>query len=422
LKLLARTSIYFVYTFSIILILGGYTFYKGLKIIYYKQIDEGLITEKNIIEEEIQQDDDLPDYSERFGHDIEVEIYKHKVKPFYKIIDTTIVADSTSENTDFRYLQVKGNVHRKGYSIIILHPLSETHLLINSIIKTMLIMLVFVFVSLIIFNFLISKKIWKPFYNTIGQLKRYDIKSKKTMTLPQTDINEFNTLNNALTKMSAEIQNDYLNLKEFTENASHEIQTPLAIINSKIEMLIQSESLTVEHADALQTINNAVARLSKLNSGLLLISKIENNQYVDTTEISFNDLICKTIDIYEEFLKYKNINVHIEQNADLLCVINASLAEILLNNLVNNAIKHNVENGYINFTLNSNSLIIENSGNILSDNIKPSELFNRFRKSGNVENSVGLGLAIVKKICDTYYFTISYEQIANIHKIEIRLH
>jgi signal transduction histidine kinase len=400
---------------------GGFIFYNGLKIIYYNQIDEGLATEKSIIEEEIQQDDNIPNYSDRFGHEIEVLTFNKKIKPYFRITDTTIVDSTSDSKIDFRLLRAKGNTAKKGYSIIILHPLSETHLLINSVIKTLLIMILFVFVSLIIFNVLISRKIWKPFYNTINQLKRYDIKSRKTMNLATTDINEFTTLNKVLTNMATEIQNDYLNLKEFTENASHEIQTPLAIINSKIEMLIQSENLSVEQAESLHIINNSVARLSKLNSGLLLISKIDNNQYYETGEIEINELIKKTLIFYEDFIKHKKIEVSVHFDCTLIITINPSLAEILMNNLINNAIKHNIFDGYLKIRVTQDTLIIENSGQKLKDNINPSELFNRFKKDSNLENSIGLGLAIVKKICDTYYFVVTYEQNEGNHKIMIKL-
>ena len=314
-----------------------------------------------------------------------------------------------------------GNANGKGYSISIFHPLTETHLFIKSIIKTMLLMILFVFVSLILFNFIISRKIWKPFYNTINNLRNYNIKSRQPLNLGPTDINEFNILNRTLANMADKIQIDYLSLKEFTEDASHEIQTPLAIINSKMEMLIQSENLTNQQVESIKIINHAVARLSKLNAGLVLITKIENNQYSETEVILINELIHKTIGSFDDFIKHKNISVKLSSNAELSIVMNSTLADILINNLLNNSIKHNINDGFINIIINEKSLIFENSGLKLDNKLDPSELFNRFKKRSNTDNSIGLGLAIVKKICDACHFTISYDQYEYNHKIMIYL-
>jgi len=130
-------------------------------------------------------------------------------------------------------------------------------------------------------NYIISRRLWLPFYETIKKINSYDIKNKTLITFPETNIAEFGKLNAVLSSMSQKIREDFFNLKEFTENASHEIQTPLAIIKSKIELLVQSENLSENQVELIQTIDQSVTRLSKLNSGLLLITKIENNQYAE---------------------------------------------------------------------------------------------------------------------------------------------
>lgn len=418
-RLLVKTSIYYLAIFSLVLILGGVFFYKGLKHIVYTQIDQGLLTEKLIIDEEIRHNDDIPDYSIRFGHEIEVFIFNHKVKPYQSITDTLIYNNRLHHFNPFRHLKYYGNKQNHGFSIRILHPLNETHELIQSIIKVLVIMIFFVFLSLLFFNFFISRKIWKPFYNSIHQLQRYKIITKPVLEFVPTNISEFAILNKVLADMSNQIHNDFINLKEFTENASHEIQTPLAIIKSKIEIFIQSENLTQEQIESIQAINQTISRLSKLNSGLLLITKIDNNQYVNTEEVLVGDLILKYLEIFDDFIKHKNLKVTLNMESPFIRKLHPELADILINNLINNAIKHNICNGYIIVTLTSDRMIIKNSGLPYLDFPDPALLFNRFKKNSKSSDSIGLGLAIVKKICDNYHFSISYEIEGDSHSIKI---
>jgi signal transduction histidine kinase len=420
-KLLTKTSLFYLISFSIILVLGGFSFYKGLNIILYKQIDDGLITEKSIIEEEISHNDSIPDFTSNFSNEIEVFRYTYAIEPSYKLEDTTIFDKEQSSEMVYRHLLIKGNISGKGFSISLMHPLTETHLIIKNIVNTLLIMMFFVFISLILFNFLISKNVWKPFYSTISKLLQYDIKSRQNLNLPASNIDEFDTLNKVLANMANKIQADYLNLKEFTENASHEIQTPLAIIKSEMEMLIQSENLTDQQARSVNIINHTVARLSKLNSGLLLISKIENDQYFETEQIFVNTLIENSLDTYNDFIIHKNITVQLIFEEKLYVVMNPILADILVNNLINNAIKHNMDKGFIKIFVDEKGFSLENSGLKLDDNVNTSDLFNRFKKRSSFENSVGLGLAIVKKICDTYHFSVTYKYLECTHKIILSL-
>jgi signal transduction histidine kinase len=323
--------------------------------------------------------------------------------------------------TAFRHLHITGNAHNRGFSISILHPLDDTHILIQNIIDVLLLMLLFVFLSLLGFNFIISKKIWKPFYNTLFQIRNYDIKTRNKLILKPSDISEFDTLNKVLTNMANKIENDFINLKEFTENASHEIQTPLAIIKSKLEILIQSTTLTREQIELVQTMDHAVSRLSKLNGGLLLIAKIENNQYEKIELVFLGSLIRKSIETLDDFIRHKNLLVRWEMEEMVSVNMNPVLADILVNNLINNAIKHNICDGYITIMLSIKGLTIENSGIPLVGNSidNPSDLFNRFKKNSMSVESIGLGLAIVKKICDAYLLSLSYTIKDNIHSVSI---
>jgi len=217
--------------------------------------------------------------------------------------------------------------------------------------------------------------------------------------------------------MSKKLQQDYRSLKEFNENASHEIQTPLAIIKSKLELLIQNEALKEDEMKIINSVYEATNRMSRLNQGLLLISKIDNNQFPVAEKINLQQLIEKNLEHFEELIALKKLNVTVAMSETIEPEMNRTLAEILMSNLLSNAIRHNVEEGDITVRLEAGQLIISNTGHALTSS--PDELFERFRKSDRNSESAGLGLAIVKRILNIYHFPIDYTVNGQIHKMKI---
>jgi signal transduction histidine kinase len=341
LKLLAKTSVYYFGSAIIVFLIGGFIFFEVLKIIFYKQVDENLYTEKVIIEEEIQQNPSIPDYSVRFGHEIEVILYNHFIQKSFSLKDTMIFDSAQNRDVHYRYMFMSDNTLQHGYTIGILHPMRESRILMKAIIKVMFIMFISLLFILITINYFISRRLWLPFYGTIKAISHYDVKNKILMSFPKTNVTEFEQLNHVLHSMSEKIRHDFFNLKEFTENASHEIQTPLAIIKSKLELLIQSDRLASEELESIYSINQAITRLSKLNSGLLLITKIENNQFENFENINLKILIEKSLRVFEDFTDHKKIQISTDLQEIPDVLMNYALTEILISNLLNNAIKHN---------------------------------------------------------------------------------
>jgi signal transduction histidine kinase len=219
--------------------------------------------------------------------------------------------------------------------------------------------------------------------------------------------------------MTKKMRRDYFNLKEFNENASHEIQTPLAIIKSKLELLIQGEGLDEEQIGMINSVYEASTRMSRLNQGLLLISKIDNNQFHHTEKVDLQKIMEKTLEHFEEIINLKKIRIIHHFNSPACPQMNPVLAEILISNLISNSIRHNIEEGEILINMNSEGFEITNTGHPTT--IPPDELFRRFRKSERTSDSVGLGLAIVKKIVQLYQFDIKYEVKENIHLIKLNI-
>jgi signal transduction histidine kinase len=250
-------------------------------------------------------------------------------------------------------------------------------------------------------------------------MDEYDVTKNTSLDIPkETGTIEFNRLNNELNKMIARVNNAYYNQKQFVENASHEIQTPLSIIRSKLELLINQPDLTKKSASLLGDITEANDRLSQMNKTLLLLAKIENNQFPDVENISLSQLLQDGIVSFQQHYeeKFPSLTLDIDENVSINA--NKVLIEILLSNLIKNAIEHNVPGGFISVKLKGRNLYVENTGAFLEGN--PEELFERFKKSSYQSKTTGLGLALVKQVTLLYHYELSYQHDKGIHEVKIK--
>jgi signal transduction histidine kinase len=401
------------------MIAGGALLYLTIKKVIYRQVDNSLITEKTIIQNQIEQTDTIPDFEATFGHQIEVKLLNYALRNSQSIKDTDIYDSKTDSFTPFRYIYSTGNnVQKKGYIITIFQEISEK----NELLQDISLYMFFLFASLllisILINYLIARRLWTPFYKSVRIASQFDIQSDKPLDLPLTDINEFNQLNSVFFEMTHKMRNDYLNLKEFSENAAHEIQTPLAVIRSKTDLLMQQKNLNKESLSLIKAINEANTKLFKLNQGLLLISKIENQAFHEKKIVSLKQIVENSLENYNEILQLKKITVELDIIDDALVEMNDVLAEVLISNLLSNAVRFNVDNGFIRCHIDKTNLIITNSG--LAMTINPELLFGRFHKGSDNPQSVGLGLSIVKKITETYGMAITYTCHDSVHEIRLR--
>jgi signal transduction histidine kinase len=245
----------------------------------------------------------------------------------------------------------------------------------------------------------------------------FEIASDKPLDLPETDIIEFQQLNKVFTRMTQKMRADYLNLKEYNENAAHEIQTPLAIIRSKTDLLMQDQNLKKDSLNLIKSINEATTRLFKLNQGLLLISKIENQYFHDKKIISLKKIVESCLDNYREIMEIKGIMVQFESTDPGLVDMNEVLADVLVSNLLSNAVRYNIDHGFIKCQIDDQYLTVTNSGVPL--NVDPDLLFQRFYKGTDNPQSVGLGLSIVKKIVENYHMKINFKSSVNIHEMKL---
>jgi signal transduction histidine kinase len=399
----------------VVLLLSGIIYYFFIEAALVHQLDKSLDAEKQEIVDFVKENGQLPEPS---NDKDEQETFKPADHLIHRSFSTIQLKNKPlSENILYRQLQfpitVKGNL----YKIEVRKSQEETEDLVQLILKISMAVVIILLVTLFIINRFVLNKLWKPFNTTLDQIKEFNISGTKAVKLSATTISEFKELNTAVTTMTSKAIRDYNEIKSFTENASHEIQTPLAIISSKLELLSQSNNLQEEQMNAIQSISETTNRLSRLNQSLLLLTKIDNKQFKKSGQVNVSVIIEHVLNNYEELIQAKEIVLKKEIQQNIEVTMNETLAEILIINLLANAIKHNLENGTIEILLNQNRLIVSNTGKAPS--VEPAAYFERFKKGSDSSDSLGLGLSIVLKICESYNFSINYHYAEMLHKITI---
>ena len=192
---------------------------------------------------------------------------------------------------------------------------------------------------------------------------------------------------------------------------------PVAVVLSKLELLLQDSNLKDGQVQAILQSTDALRQLSKLNESLLLLAKIENNQFETTTEISLVDVTQKYLLLFDEFIKEKQLTIQTVFNDSFMVQLHPLLADSLIMNLLGNAIKYNFDGGKIEIIVSGNKYHISNTS--ILDPIPSDKLFMRLNTSDNNESSNGLGLAIVKKIADVNNLAIEYHSEGGTHTFEI---
>lgn len=310
-------------------------------------------------------------------------------------------------------------IHQKKYSITSIRYITIIeNQFIMSIIMVVAWIMVFLIILTIIVSVLVSKKILNPFYHAMEEIKKFSLKDDRSMDLMKTETEEFKSLNKFLLKMSESSKKDYHLLEELSENTSHELQTPLASIKGKIELLMDSE-LSENQLITLSSMNDELDRLSSINQSLILLAKLEHFEKNDFQQINFSELLKERLQYFEDLFEIQNLSLDKEIQEDVYLNFDENLASIVINNLINNSKRHNIKNGKILVTLTENFFQISNTGNPPS--IPTEELFKRFKRGNPNQNSIGIGLALVKKILEIYGYEISYHFEDKLHTIRINL-
>ena len=417
-KLLTKTTIYFLLAMIPLLSVAGfYLFEQFSKKINFRS-DKELLSEEVTWAQYLQNEADNGLTFILKTPDIFIAPTGQPASEAPAITDVNEYNAKERHTVFYRQLSQVIAVSGITYQIIIRQSQEQKAALVADVTKTMLSVFAGLFVATLIFNWAISKRLWKQFGQSLKKIRNAELQKMENLHFEETNIKEFNELNASLNFMAGKIYKDYVNMKEFTENAAHEMQTPVAIAQSKLELLLQDTNLKDEQVQSIMEAITALNRLKILHEGLLLLAKIENNQYSTTKEINLTQVTQKYLQLFNEFIKDKQISITVNYETDFIVKLHPTLADSLITNLLGNAIKYNLSGGNIRIDISATKYLISNTSSF--DEIPKERLFKRMaasKQSGETSN--GLGLAIVKKITEANRLHISYRVLDGWHQFEI---
>lgn len=420
-KLITKTSLYYLLLSIPMLILSGFISYFIITKEVKDSNNELLLNRKKLIEKYLIDNDTIAlsliiKSKEAQINKIVQPNYENGAKTFFS--DTLIYDKNEKELASNRMITSIMQIRNENYQIKIWRSTLEFNELFEGIFYLVLVILFSLFLISILLNFWISKKIWKPFYTTLSNLKTFRASDNEIPIFEKTSIKEFTALNKSLNSMMDKMIADYNTQKKFTENASHEIQTPLAVIKSKVDLLIQSENLNENEIELIVAIDDSCSKLTRLNKSLLLLTKIENRQFKTTEKVSVEKVLDSSLLLFEDYLKEKEISVVKNVETDFWINMNPDLCLVLINNLIQNAVRHNIEQGSVIISIYFNKIVIENTGKLEALNL--ALLFKRFQKNSTSHLSIGLGLAISNEIAEVSGLILKYKFINNKHRFILK--
>ncbi|QES92474.1 HAMP domain-containing histidine kinase [Empedobacter brevis] len=389
---------YLTFWLLIVIAIWAFIFHSLILDEVYDNVDDGLKNQKIEIIREVYRDPDLLNTTE-FG------LSQFKISK----VDPSQYNESNRFSNEMVYMEYDEDMEpyrvlRTGfydkdnfpYMLEIRTSTVEEDDLIYDLSISLVALYVFILISILLINHFGLRKAFKPFDQIISQLRKYEVGNKEKPIHVVTNVKEFSFLQNEIQRMINRNDEVFNSQKLFIENASHELQTPLTIAMNKLDLLIEESDLGEKEMLSLVDTKQTLWRMVNLNKSLLMLSRIENNQYKNNEEVNFTRLTKDLLEDYESILEAAEIKVTTNFKADFMIDFNLDLARILISNLIRNAIKHNNEERLIQIELDSNQFMISNTGKNYS--LDTNVIYNRFYKQGTSEGNNGLGLSIVETI------------------------
>lgn len=404
---------------TIILIGCAPLFFFIMKYCYTKDLDELIVYRYNEFLEET-----LPRFNvseikvwNKYNEDIQILPYADSYI-LGKTVEEFLFNKAEGHNIDYRILYEKVEMDGKPYILMSRIPMIETNDLLRNLFAQYGLIFIVLLSSIAIVQRVLSKKLWAAFYNSLSKIENYRLEQENVPEFEKTDIIEFARLNELLSSLISNNRRVYMQQKEFIENASHELQTPLAVFSSKLDVLLQDANLTESQSEAIQLLYDSSSRLTRLNKNLLLLAKIDNFQFRKAHDIDFAEMLNNQLAYLKVLAENNGLNVSVEINHSLRIHANTTLVESLINNLIVNAIRHNVSNGSIFIAVNKDTFTIRNTGD--ASPLNKDRIFRRFSRPSEEKKGNGLGLSIVSQICNLHGWSIEYSNRNSLHIFTVR--
>jgi signal transduction histidine kinase len=408
-NLLNHTLKYLALALFGILSIWAVVFYVSMLDEVYDSLDDGLDNYKMLIIEKVQADRSTLHKTEFAEGNYEIrEISRESAKKMRDTHKDTLMYMPYEEDMEpVRLLTTSFELDQKYYELKVISSMVEEDDLIEDLFFALVWLYIALLASILIVNNFLLKKVWKPFYKLVDQLKNFRLGKHQSFKADDTDVKEFKVLNDSVTSLVHHALETYNGQKQFIENAAHELQTPIAISMNRLELLAEKNELTEETLETIGQVIQTLERLTRLNKSLLLLSKIENRQFAETETVSLNAVVSGLKEEFADFAAYKGVVISVEEKSPLAVAMQKDLAMMLVSNLMKNGIVHNHTNGVLDIEIGSDYFKISNTGSAAP--LDREKIFRRFHKESGDRNNTGLGLAIVKAIVDLYGFRIAYD-------------
>ncbi|MBN8822215.1 MULTISPECIES: HAMP domain-containing sensor histidine kinase [unclassified Spirosoma] len=420
-SLLGQTARYLLLSAFVVALIGSVGFYILIHRTIQREVDEILMNQVEQVRHQLRGL--APNAFLRADWDDNPHIERiSSAKPTGPVFSDLTLPNplDSAEFSPVRQVKTIVTEHGETYQITVRQAYYE----FNELARIISVGVIWSFLLLMGFSVLIglglSRRLWRPFYTTIQQLGQFQLEQATNPLFPDSRIREFDLLSQSLQTLTQNVRKQFFLQKQFTENASHELQTPLAIALTELDTLMQSDNLREADHLHLQRATDALSRLSQLNRSLLLLTQVENDQYSAIEPLNISQLTNQYTDEYAPFFEHKGMTVERAIRPDVELPMNPQLAGVLLNNLFKNAVRHGAPNGQVRVELTDHTLRIQNTGEPLP--FADSLIFNRFVKNPARPDSTGLGLALVKQICDRYKLELhyAYDASTTFHGFQIK--
>ncbi|WP_157971888.1 sensor histidine kinase [Pleomorphovibrio marinus] len=420
-KLLNKSFEPFLYLMLLMMLLSIPLFYFTIQYIYIQDANDSLYIVKSKLEDrinELSSDVNSAQHIVELLNDLRIGYSLEKLPPGVQIPDDRLYTLSRFDayhghNEPFRVLESSIFIHNTPFILKAEIDLDEYH----DVIPYSALLAGFFFALIVIGFYLVNRKIdgkvWRPFLATLHELEKHDLNSNKELQPIQSDVEEFQKLSEILQSYVKRNSTLFQRQKEFIENASHELQTPLALLQSKTDVLFQTKGLTEEQSILLDEVKQIGSRMNKVNSNLLLLAKIDNNQFEVSESFHLVPIIESSIQFFSEWAGSKNIGIQLDVENNITLQGNKILAEIAIHNLIKNAIRYNTDPGHILIRVKTSLLTITNTSQL--GELDGSKVFQRFFRTKPEHLGSGLGLAIVKEISDSHGWKVRYSFVGKRH-------
>lgn len=403
-KLLNRSLLHLSMALLLVLAVWATAFFFVVRDAVLDSIDEGLEEQQEMILHRAKQDSTVLAVHDLGLHGFAILPTDGKVKDRYS--DTLLYVPAEGKAEQVRLMTSGFKHHGQRYRLLVFTSTVEEDDLLESLLVALIALYVAVLLTIVLVHNVVLRNVWKPFHAILAQIKGFRLGSGKGLKEVRTEVHEFKELKAAADALVRHASDTYANQRAFTENAAHELQTPLAIAINKLELLAEQQTGEEERMAVVGEVLALLERLTRLNRSLLLLARIENRQFHAAQEIVFAELARAVMDEFADLAAHRQVELDLQVTGNFTAGMDPGLARILLTNLVKNAIVHNIAGGHVQVEVTANALTVRNTGR--PEPLDAARVFDRFHKETTADAGTGLGLAIAKAIADLHGLRISY--------------